>query len=70
MPFINLPPSMYDIINDIKTRLLRLEQSQRFNAPNVATDPAAPRKGDIWFNTTSNTWKGYDGTTVKTFTTV
>jgi hypothetical protein len=70
MPFINLPPSLYQMFDDLKTRILKLEQAQRFTAPNVATDPTNPRKGDIWFNTTSNTWKGYDGTTVRTFTAI
>ena len=25
-------------------------------------------KGAFWYNTESNVWKGYDGTSVKTFT--
>ena len=30
-------------------------EADAFNAPNVATDPTAPRAGDIWLNTTSKT---------------
>jgi len=33
----------------------------------VASDPGIPDEGDIWFNTTSNSFKGYTTTTV-TFT--
>lgn len=70
MAFINLPDSLRSLFQGLETRILRLEMATRFTAPNVATDPTDPRKGDIWFNTTSNTWKGYDGTTVRTFTVV
>ena len=34
----------------------------------VATDPVSPVEGQVWYNTTSHTWKGYNGTAVKTFT--
>ena len=32
----------------------------------VATDPVSPSVSDVWFNTTSNSFKGYNGA-VKTF---
>lgn len=35
--------------------------------PGVSADPSAPEKGDVWFNTSSNTFKKFDGTTVTTF---
>ena len=67
MPFTNLPPSLKDIIDDILSRLRKLETAQRFTAPNVTTDPTNPRKGDIWLNTTSNVLKTVDANgTVRT----
>jgi hypothetical protein len=65
MPFINLPENLQRVFQKIDTRLLRLENSQRFNVPIVATDPTAPRNGDMWINSTSNTLKIKDsaGTT-------
>ena len=67
MGYINLPPSLKELFDGLHSRLNKLEMSQRFTAPNVATDPANPRKGDIWLNTTSNTLKTLDNTgTVRT----
>lgn len=37
---------------------------KKFN--NVTTDPITLKKGDVWYNTTTNTFKCFDGTT-KTF---
>ena len=67
MGFINLPPNLKDMFDGLSNRITKLELSQRFTAPNVATDPTAPRKGDIWLNTTTNTLKTVDATgTVRT----
>jgi hypothetical protein len=65
MPFINLPENLQRVFQKIDTRLLRLENSQRFSVPVVATDPTSPRNGDMWINSTSNTLKVKDsaGTT-------
>ncbi|SBV38290.1 T1SS secreted agglutinin RTX [Phage NCTB] len=38
-----------------------------FAAENLATDPASPRVGQIWFNTTEEAYKFYDGTTIYPF---
>ena len=62
MPFINLPENLQRIFQKVDTRLLKLENSQRFTAPVVATDPTEPRNGDIWLNSTSNTLKAVDAT--------
>ena len=64
MGYINLPPTLKGLFDDLANRVKKLETSQRFTAPNVVTDPANPRKGDIWLNTTSNTLKWYDNTSV------
>jgi hypothetical protein len=67
MGYINLPPNLKDYFDDILNRVRKLETAQRFTAPNVATDPTNPRKGDIWLNTTSNTLKTLDNTgTIRT----
>tara|TARA_R110002020_G_scaffold459346_2_gene677317 strand:+ start:109 stop:261 length:153 start_codon:yes stop_codon:yes gene_type:complete len=34
----------------------------------LATDPSNPVTGQLWFNSTSNTLKGYNGSTTKTVT--
>jgi hypothetical protein len=69
MPFINLPPSLQALFSGLETRLLKLETATRFTAPNVATDPTAPRNGDIWLNTTTNQLKVVDSTgTVRVIT--
>ena len=62
MGFINLPPTIKGMFDDLTYRLQKLETSQRFTAPNVSTDPANPRKGDIWLNTTTNLLKVVDAT--------
>ena len=68
MAFINLPPSLQGIISGIENRLAKLELGRRFTFPNVASDPANPRNGDAWLNTTSNTPKYVDATgAVSTF---
>ena len=40
---------------------------QNFRVENLASDPATPLIGQAWFNTTSSTYKYYDGTSVQTF---
>jgi|TARA_R110002020_G_scaffold159867_2_gene344053 hypothetical protein len=34
----------------------------------IAGDPANPAEGQVWFNSTSGTLKGYNGTSNVTFT--
>jgi len=34
---------------------------------NLASDPGTPTTGQIWFNTTEGVYKGYDGTSIITF---
>lgn len=60
MPFVNLPPSLFQMFDELRTRVLRLETAQRFTFPNVTTDPTNPRKGDAWLNTTTNQAKIVD----------
>ena len=43
---------------------LGMLQNARFD--NLATDPSSPAAGQVWFNTTSNQLKGFDGTSVFT----
>lgn len=37
--------------------------------PLVAADPGSPVEGQVWYNTTTHLWKGYNGSAVRTFTT-
>ena len=34
----------------------------------LSSDPGSPTTGQVWYNTTSNAWKGYNGSATKTFT--
>ena len=34
----------------------------------VSADPSNPTEGQVWYNTTTNTLKGYNGTSNVTFT--
>ena len=69
MGYINLPPNLKSIFDDINARVRKLETAQRFTAPSVATDPSNPRKGDIWLNTATNTLKAVDNNgTIRTIT--
>lgn len=69
MGAINLPPNLYSMFSDIQSRLTKLENAGRFTMPNVSSDPTAPRNGDLWLNTTSNTPKYVNASgVVSTFT--
>ena len=71
MPFVNLPPSLFDMWQKLTDRVTRLEQSQRFTVPVVDADPTNPRNGDMWLNSTTNTLKIKDSTgTTRTITMV
>lgn len=52
MAYINQPPDLRAIQEDIDNRLSKLELAQRFTAPAVTSNPTNPRTGDIWYNTT------------------
>jgi hypothetical protein len=57
MAFINQPPDLRALFEDLNDRLRKLETAVRFTSPNVSTDPTNPRTGDIWYNTASNILK-------------
>jgi len=60
MGYINLPPNLFGIFNDLVQRLQKLETATRFTFPAVTSDPSNPRKGDAWLNTTTNLAKIVD----------
>jgi hypothetical protein len=60
MPYINYPPALKDIIDDLQNRLRKLETGARFTFPAVTSDPSNPRIGDAWLNTTTNQAKIVD----------
>lgn len=69
MPYINYPPALKDIIDDLQNRLRKLETGTRFTFPAVTSDPSNPRIGDAWLNTTTNQAKIVDSTgTVRVLT--
>jgi hypothetical protein len=69
MAFINQPPDLRAIFDDLNDRLRKLETAVRFTFPNVTTDPTNPRKGDAWLNTTTNQAKIVDSSgTVRVIT--
>lgn len=64
MAYINQPPDLRVIMNDIYQRLNKLETAQRFTAPNVDFDtntPTNPRIGDIFYDTYSDLMKYWNG---------
>lgn len=34
----------------------------------LVADPSSPSAGQVWYNSTSSKWKGFDGTAIRTFT--
>lgn len=71
MGYVNFPPNLKDIFDDIYSRVRKLETAQRFTVPILATDPTNLRNGDMWINSTSNTLKVVDATgTIRTVTIV
>ena len=65
MGYINLPPNLYTMFNDLVQRLQKLETATRFTFPAVTSDPTNYRIGDAWLNTTTNQAKIVDGTGTK-----
>jgi hypothetical protein len=64
MAYINQPPDLRVIFNDIYQRLQKLETAVRFTAPNVnflTNTPTNPRVGDIFYDTNSNRIKYWNG---------
>lgn len=58
-------------IKDLETAFLRLKvlvfptNSGRLSPPKYTTDPASPEDGDIWYNMTTNKFRGRaNGTSV------
>ena len=60
MAFINQPQDLRILFADIDSRLRKLETASRFTFPAVTSDPANPRIGDAWLNTTTNLAKIVD----------
>ena len=69
MPYLNFPPNIKDMFDDIYARIRKLETAQRFTVPIVTTDPSNYRNGDMWYNSTSGTLKFVNSAgTIKTIT--
>jgi hypothetical protein len=62
MPYINQPPALQQMFNDLDVRLRKLETAVRFTAPDVSTVPTYPRIGDIIFDNTAEIMKYWNGT--------
>lgn len=72
---------MIDIVDELlllKQKIRTLEQNTQIRGvtfpsdgyliiPVVTADPASPVRGQVWYNSTSNLYKCYDGA-IKTFT--
>lgn len=52
MPYINLPPALSVMFDEIDKRLRRLETAYRFTVPIIAGNPTYPKEGDMWINST------------------
>jgi hypothetical protein len=53
---------MQSIFNDLNNRITKLENAQRFTAPDVPTEPTYPRVGDIIYDNTAELLKYWNGT--------
>jgi len=65
MAYINQPPDLRVIFNDIYQRLSKLETAQRFTTPNVdfsTNTPTNPRIGDQFYDTDAQLIKYWNGT--------
>jgi hypothetical protein len=65
MAYINQPPELRVMFQEIYNRLNKLETAQRFTAPNVnisTNAPTNPRTGDIFFDTATNKLVFWNGT--------
>lgn len=62
MPYINQPPALQTMFNELDVRLRKLETAVRFTAPDVSTEPTYPRVGDIIFDNTPDQMKYWNGT--------
>jgi len=65
MAYINQPPDLRVMFQEIYNRLNKLETAQRFTAPNfnISTNPTTnPRTGDIFFDTNTNKLVFWNGT--------
>jgi hypothetical protein len=64
MAYINQPPELKTMFQDIYNRLAKLETAQRFTAPSVNFDtdtPTNPRVGDIFYDLDSERLVYWDG---------
>lgn len=68
MSAVNRRGHVSDIFREIDRRLRVLELAGRFSAPIYTADPASPRDGDIWINSTSGTLKVHLGGVTKVAT--
>lgn len=62
MPYINQPPDLFALFQSVYDRLRKLETATRFTAPDVTTEPAYPRVGDIIYDNSDDQMKYWNGT--------
>jgi hypothetical protein len=65
MPYINQPPDLFMMFQDLNDRLRKLETAVRFTAPNVdfsTNTPTNPRIGDQFYDTDAELMKYWNGT--------
>jgi hypothetical protein len=62
MGFINLPPSLTGLFQNLEARLQKLEMGKRFSFPVSPTTPANLNSGDTWLDSTGNALKYIDAT--------
>jgi hypothetical protein len=73
MAYINQPPDLFAMFQDLYDRLRKLETAVRFTAPNVnfLTDtPTNPRVGDIFYDTNASVLKVWNGTVFEEIATI
>lgn len=57
MATVNRKPHLANDLREFDRRVRVLETGSRFSVPVYTADPAAPRDGDMWINSTSGQLK-------------
>jgi hypothetical protein len=70
MAVINLPNNLTSMFEDINKRLRKLEKTSNTSVYGSAGTPPSAKDGDLWIDTTTNTFKIKINGVVKTITIV
>lgn len=67
--FTQLFSLLQNFFQKLAAPLQAFSQNGAFSIPVLASDPTSPQNGQMWYNSTSGTFKCYQNGAIKTFTT-